>query len=267
MVGNISRIMTSHCVTSTLCSDNWDSVFCLDDYLKEELLVWKDNMVNINSGNCFVSKDPSYFVYSDASAIGDGAFIKFNNDFVCHKMWSESESIQSSTQYFASVLQESHVKWFTDRQAAAKIVGKGSMKLDLHKMARRIFNICIRSGNYLEVQWIPRSVNREADYIRRLIDTDDWQFSNEYFLFLEGRWGTHSVGCFANYYNHKLPRYFSRFWNPNTSGIDFFFQPHQGENCLVVPPVSIVPRVLHYRVYMPLVRLLFPFGLRRISGH
>ena len=36
------------------------------------------------------------------------------------------------------MLEGSHVKWFTDSQAAAKIVEVGSMKLGLHKMARRI---------------------------------------------------------------------------------------------------------------------------------
>ena len=60
------------------------------------------------------------------------------------------------------------------------------------------------------------------------------------------RWGPHTVDCFANYYTHKLPKFFSRFWNPNTTGVDFLIQPLRGENCWVVPPVSIVPRVLHY---------------------
>ena len=119
-------------------------------------------MVNITTRYCFISKDPSYFVYSDASATGGGAFIDFNNDFVCHKMWSESETVQSSTcrelsviefslQSFAPVLEGSHVKWFTDSQAAAKIVEVGSIKLGLHhEMARRIFDICIRSGIHLK---------------------------------------------------------------------------------------------------------------------
>ena len=42
------------------------------------------------------------------------------------------------------------------------------------------------------------------------------------------------------------PNIFRGFGNPNTSGVDFFFQSLRGENCLVVPPVGIVPRVLHY---------------------
>lgn len=59
-------------------------------------------------------------------------------------------------------------------------------------------------------------------------------------------WGPHTVDCFANYYTAKLPRFFSRFWNPGTSGIDFFAQELSSENCLVVPPVSLVARVIHY---------------------
>ena len=103
-------------------------------------------------------------------------------------LWSESEVVQSSTcrelpviefslQSFAPVLEGSHVKWSTYSQAAAKIVEVGGMKLGLHKMARRIFDICIRSGIHLEVQWIPRTLNQQADYISRLIDTDDWQIT------------------------------------------------------------------------------------------
>ena len=80
VVKNIGRIMTRHCVMSTLCVDKWDSVFCLDEYCREEVNFWKDNLINLNSRNCFVSKDPNYFVYSDASATRGGAFIDFNKD-------------------------------------------------------------------------------------------------------------------------------------------------------------------------------------------
>ena len=42
-------------------------------------------MVDVNTRYCFVSKDPSYFVYSDASATGGGAIIDFNNDLCTKK--------------------------------------------------------------------------------------------------------------------------------------------------------------------------------------
>ena len=63
---------------------------------------------------------------------------------------------------------------------------------------------------------------------------------------LERLWGIHSIDCFANYYNKKVDRFFSRFWNPGCSGVDFFVQNLHGENCLVVPPVSLISRDVHY---------------------
>ena len=52
------------------------------------------------------------------------------------------------------------------------------------------------------------------------------------------------MDCFANYYNKKVCKFFSRFWNPGCSGVDFFVQNLEGENCLVVPPVSLIARAL-----------------------
>ena len=97
MVGNIARIMTKHCVMSTLCCDQWDLEFRLDNYCQEELFFWENNVRNINSRDCFVSTCPSHFVYSDDSATSCGSVIGLNNEYVCHKMWTAFESSQSST--------------------------------------------------------------------------------------------------------------------------------------------------------------------------
>ena len=96
------------------------------------------------------------------------------------------------------------------------------------------------------MQWITRTENERADYISRLVDFDDWQITPDLFQSLEQLWGPHTVDCFANYYTAKLPRFFSRFWNPGTSGIDFFAQELSSENCLVVPPAALVARVIRY---------------------
>ena len=83
--------------------------------------------------------------------------------------------------------------------------------------------------------------------ISRLIDFDDWQIMTPpFFRGLEDLWGPHTVDCFANFYTAKLPKFFSRFWNPGTSGVDFFAQNLEPENCLVVPPLSLVARAVHY---------------------
>ena len=108
-----------------------------------------------------------------------------NHELICHNMWTEEESGKSSTwrelyaiefalESFCTVLKNSHVKWFTDSQAAAKIVEVGSMRTDLHTLALRIFEICIKHKILLDIQWVPRSEVERADFISRIIDTDDW---------------------------------------------------------------------------------------------
>ena len=64
------------------------------------------------------------------------------------------------------------------------------------------------------MQWIPRTSNQQADYMSRLIDTDDYQITEENFLFLDGRWGPIVLIV--------LPIFILQVWNPNTSDVDFF---------------------------------------------
>ena len=92
----------------------------------------------------------------------------------------------------------------------------------------------------------PRTELEKADFIRRLIDIDDWQITLDCFQTLEDLYGPHSVDCLANYYSKKLERYFSRFWNPGTARVDFFVENIQGGNCLAELPVDLVTRAIHY---------------------
>ena len=239
---NISRIMTRHCVISTLSVQHWDEEFKLDQYCIDELHFWRTNLDSIKVRDCFLLHKPQHFAYSDASATGCGSVITLNEDHICHRLWEPSECSKSSTwrelaaidfslELFAPILRGSLVKWYTDSQSAAKIVEVGSMKLDLHRLAIKIFQFCAKHCIRLEVQWIPRTENEKADYISRLIDFDDWQITPPFFRSLGDLWGPHTVDCFANFYTAKLPKFFSRFWNPGTSGVDFFAQNLESENC------------------------------------
>ena len=109
---------------------------------------------------------------------------------------------------FYRSVKATHVKWFTGSQAAATVIEVGSMKFDLYMLAVNIFTFCINNQITLDIQWIPREQNTQADYISKLIDPDYWQITEALFDCLETLWGPHMVDCFANYYNHKLPRFF-----------------------------------------------------------
>ena len=110
------------------------------------------------------------------------------------------------------------------------------MKSDLHQLALSKFQLLVRSNIYLQVDWIPRSLNEHADAISRIVDFDDWGVSFEFFNHVDCIWGSHSVDRFANSHNRKLPRFFSRNWNPDSEGVDAFCYDWGGENNWLVPP-------------------------------
>ena len=68
----------------------------------------------------------------------------------------------------------SHVKWYTNNQATAKIVEVGSMKLELHSLALKIFKICYENSIHWDMEWVPRDCNTRADFISKLVDFDDF---------------------------------------------------------------------------------------------
>ena len=41
----------------------------------------------------------------------------------------------------------------------------------------------------LEVNWVPRENNKTADYFSKIIDLDDWEITEGFLNYLEGKWG------------------------------------------------------------------------------
>ena len=180
------------------------------------------------------------------------------DDFpVAHKNWDPLEMSQSSTwrelhcvyfalQSFALRLSNSSVKWFTDNQAVPIIVDSGSMKEELHKLSVDIFYVTRDYNIDLDAEWIPRSLNDKADYLSKIVDCDDWKVKDCYFYALTSYWGQCSVDCFASSKNCKVPRFYSRFYNPYCLGVDSFAFSWAGEFCWLVPPVTLVTRVIRH---------------------
>ena len=175
----------------------------------------------MNLRNVFATRNVTKLVCCDASAQGAGSII-CNEIHVAHKLWTKQEAQKSSTwrelntirfaiNSFLPMLSGSQLKVFSDSQSATRIVEIESMKSDLQDIALDIFTICLRNNIRLEVDWIPRTLNDQADFNSRLIDTDDWELSSQFFNELNSLWGPLSIDCFANYYNAKLTRFYSRF--------------------------------------------------------
>ena len=257
VLGRLSCIMTRHCQITVAIADDWDTQHDLDNYCILELEFWHENLVNVNSKFCFNRVVHNKMIYSDASDHACGALVKGADELICHKMFTEEEASYSSThreliailyslEAFGETLYDSKIKWFTDNQSTARIVEVGSMKMKLHLLAYKIFSHCLEHNIDFYIDWIPRTMNTQADFISKIRDCDDWQISWELFQELDKLWGPHTLDCFASFYNAKTSRFFSRFWNPGCAGVDAFYHSWHGENCLIVPPVNIVIQVLNY---------------------
>ncbi|VDI72882.1 Hypothetical predicted protein [Mytilus galloprovincialis] len=93
--------------------------------------------------------------------------------------WRELKAIESCLDTLKTKLESKIVKWFTDNQNCVRIIQCGSRKQELHSLAMSIFSICLHRSISIDIQWIPRNLNTEADSISKIFDFDDWGVSLE----------------------------------------------------------------------------------------
>ena len=86
-------------------------------------------------------------------------------------------------------------------QAAPRIDSVGSSHLHFQHIDLGIFHVCLANGISLEVQWIPRDYNQQADILSRFTDKDDWSVNLSVFTSIDRVWGQHTFDRFASYYN------------------------------------------------------------------
>ena len=122
---------------------------------------------------------------------------------------------------------------------------KGSRIPSLSCILKELYWFCLLIGVTLQVLWVPRKENAEADALSKLDDTDDWQLNPEIFRSLDCKWGGHTVDRFASDLNALCPRFFSRFYSPGCEGVDAFaYHWGNGENNWINPPFGLIGRVI-----------------------
>ena len=213
---------------------------------------------------------PVNFVCSDASDHACSSFIDHEYNKIFHQNWSPAESSKSSMwrkrrtvvlvlSAFAPDLQGKRVAWITDNTSFVAIVQNVTEVTELQSLALSIFNICVRSGIFLEMKWIPRNLNYRADLLSRTIDFDHYTINDDVFLMLDCKWGSHTDDRFACSYNAKLSRYNSIFYQPGAEVVDAFAQNWECENNWILPSVSQISRVItHMRACKAVGTLVIP---------
>ena len=181
----------------------------------------------------------SFTGHSDASDLAVRAILKDLKDqakrYVCRQSFSEDAMLEGSTsrefkavllalRSFRTILSGHKVKWYSDNQAACHIFKKGSMKPDLQDLAPDLYIECLRNRLTVDIEWIPRIMNKEADTISKVIDYDEWETTEFLFKELDRMWGTHTFDRFADNRNTKVKKFNSKFWCSDTAAVDAFSQ-------------------------------------------
>ena len=255
--GNVTQIMTRYLHLIVNSRDSWHSIVFLQDQAKKELLFWRDNLRNLNGASFWSTPFvPSKIVFSDASSTGCAAYIQ-SSSLLFHRNWSATESLKSSTwrelatvkyslEAFNNNLAGHRVRWNTDNQNVVRIVQVGSMIEELQELALDIFLFASSHNIRLDLTWIPRDQNSEADRFSKVVDIDDYSVHDDVFIHLDRLWGPHSIDRFASSYNAKLPRFNSRFLQSGTEAVDAFSQDWSCDNNWIVPPATVVGKVLNH---------------------
>ena len=261
VLGNVTRLMSRNMYEIINSRVSWDYGMNVASHsgLLNELKFWNSNIDSLNYSKLIKYQKTHKIVYSNASQVALGAYVLSCGNIVSHKNWSSVERQKSSTwrelsaltyslQAFLQVLSGQNVKWFTDSQNVVTIVNNGSKVPELQNLALSIYKWCIQDHIQLEVDWVPRTATNleKADFLSRIIDYDDWAVTRSFFHKIDTIWGPHTVDRFANDQNTKLPRFNSRFWNPLSETVDSFTIEWTGENNWLVPPIHLIPRVLHH---------------------
>ena len=240
---------------------SWDSHFNVLYYYfaVEEITFWKQNIQTLNKRPLIPYKLPITKVYSNASNCGIGTCFEIKGKkYLTQKNFSSTEKCRSSTWrelepiYYSlcslpKFLNNNYLFGHTDNFAASKIVESGSSKPELQEKAIKIFDICKVKNINLEITWISRENNKDADFISRSIDHDDWIVKNSTFKFLTKKWGTMTVDRFASYKNSKCSRFNSKYLCPSTEAVNAFSQDWSNEANWLVPPIYLSrKRLTHF---------------------
>ncbi|GFR51496.1 hypothetical protein Agub_g13861 [Astrephomene gubernaculifera] len=246
---------------------SWSSHLPLSDEAREDLLFWQQFFDHFNGKRKLWEPTKVYSIIhcdaagkSEVSLGGWGAWTVLGGQLaVARGGWDpKTRQYASTPQELKAVLNalrsfdspaglSGHaVKVITDNLNTANIINKGAAKADAcYEVAYDLLWFCVERDIRLQAEWRPRERNQLADYISKMSDPDDWSLQRSVFKRLSEMWGPFEVDLFASDSNHHLPTYYSRFFTPDTAGVDAF-RFHWGRKCWANPPFSQLLRVLRH---------------------
>jgi hypothetical protein len=77
----------------------------------------------------------------------------------------------------------------------------------LQNISMHIFHLCLSYNILLEVEWILRDKNFEADFLSKMFDYDDWGISQNIFNLFNEIWGPFTCDTIADNPGYNFDNY------------------------------------------------------------
>lgn len=231
---------------------SWNDFIVLNKKCIEELQWWLNSVDSFN----FKEVKPvqiDFQIEVDASKKCWGAVL---HELEAKGDWNVQVS-QASSNYrellaillaletFKSHIQNLTVEVLSDNSTAGAYVrNKGGPSPELTEIAKAIWGLAIDFNITLICTHIPGIKNIRADKLSRSPDTHNWMLHPAIFNLINKRFGPLTIDRFATSLNAQLPRFNSRYWEPETEAINALAQDWSQENNYVNPPWALIPRIL-----------------------
>ena len=135
----------------------------------------------------------------------------------------------------------------TDNTTALSYIRKqGGRLLELGAVAESLWDWCLNRNIQISASHIAGVLNIRADRLSRTPATpSECRIRDPFFAILVRRAGPFSIDLFADRVNTRLPRYYSRYPDPEAAGTDALLQRWwTEERCYCFPPFALIGRVL-----------------------
>lgn len=176
--------------------------------------------------------------------------------------WREGWAVLKLLEFAAPMMHGCRVRMHVDNISLAFGLGGvvrgfeegvygGSRKADIQELIVCIVMLCVKHHITLDVLWIPREVNTQADYLSKLSEHYDFKLDIFAFRKLNAAWGPYTIDRFSSSGSVLVEsgRFNSKFWQPEDSGcvgIDAFWQSWTGEVNWVHPPYRLLGKVIRH---------------------
>jgi hypothetical protein len=157
------------------------------------------------------------------------------------ELWAVSYFLESAVTHWPDIFVNTRLDIGIDNTSAIySILKQGTRNPQMLQPLRAIFEQLVAYNIRLQPFYINTAIN-PADAPSRHHDRYEFKLTRAAFEYINATFGPHTVDAFASSVTTQLPKFYSRYIEPGSSGLNAFAQPYHGENVYAFPPTALLP--------------------------